>query len=97
MNICLITARINKIPKRVLYNDQYSTQLDVIFPQINKGLSHATATARGEISEQIFELYCLGDYIVIECNLLPLKDSKNRKKLNLNIINVYPACIFINK
>lgn len=97
MNICFITARINKQPKRILSNNKYSTYLNINFPHTQKGLCYATAVARGKIGEDIFELYCLNDYIIIEGILSIAKNSKTIKRLKVNIINVHPAHIFINK
>ena len=97
MNICFITARIIDVPQRLFNNHKYSTLLKVNFPHKRKQLCYATAIVRGKISQDAFDLYFKGDYVIIEGKLLVLNNINSSKNLMINIINIHPAHIIMQK
>ncbi len=97
MNICFITARIIDMPQRLLSNHKYSTLLKISFPHKRKQLCYATAVVHGKISQDAFDLYFKGDYVIIEGKLLILKNVNSSKDLMINIINIHPAHIIMHK
>nr|YP_010728802.1 putative single-stranded DNA binding protein [Lithothamnion corallioides]WEA77127.1 putative single-stranded DNA binding protein [Lithothamnion corallioides] len=97
MNICFITARIIDLPQRLLNNNTYSTLFKISFPHKRKLLCYATAVVYGKISQDAFDLYFKGDYVIIEGKLLISKNINNNKELAINIINIHPAHIIIQR
>nr|AYR06293.1 putative single-stranded DNA binding protein [Renouxia sp.] len=97
MNICLLTARIIESPKRIFRDDQYSTEFKISFPHLKKNLCSTITISKGKISEHIFDLYYLGDYIILEGKLLIRKHPNQKSALVIRITNLHPAHIFINK
>lgn len=97
MNICLLTARIIEPPRRIFRDNQYSTEFRISFPHLKKNLCNTITISRGKISQQILDLYCLGDYIILEGKLLIRKYPSRKFGLVINITNLHPAHIFINR
>ena len=97
MNICLLTARIIESPRRIFHDNQYSTEFRISFPHLRKSLCSTKVISKGKISQQIFDLYYLGDYIILEGRLLIRKYPDQKVQLVIKIINLHPAHIFINK
>nr|YP_010728646.1 putative single-stranded DNA binding protein [Phymatolithon calcareum]WEA76928.1 putative single-stranded DNA binding protein [Phymatolithon calcareum] len=97
MNICFITVRIIEIPKRLLNKSKYSTLLKISFPYKKEQLCYATAIVRGKISEDAFDLYFQGDYVIIEGKLIISENMNKNKNLIINIINIHPAHIIMEK
>lgn len=96
MNICFITARILENPKRILRNNTYCTYFKISFPHKKNLFCYAYAIVHGQMSQNIFDLYIKGDYIIIEGKLLIANILKN-KNLIINIINLHPAHIIMQK
>lgn len=97
MNICFITARIIEMPKRLLNKSKYSTLLELCFPYKKEQLCYATAIIRGKLSEDVFDLYFEGDYVIIEGKLMTPKNLNKGKHLIINTINIHPAHIIMQK
>lgn len=97
MNICFITARIIEMPRRLLNHNKYSTLLKISFPHRRKKFCYTTAVAHGTISQDAFDLYFKGDYIIIEGRLLISKNISNKKNLIINIIKIHPAHIIMQR
>nr|AYR06494.1 putative single-stranded DNA binding protein [Rhodogorgon sp.] len=97
MNICLLTARVIESPKRIFHNNQYLTEFTISFPHLKKKLCCTTVICSGKMSQEAFDLYYLGDYIILEGRLLIKKSPNQKFKLVIKIINLHPAHIFINK
>nr|YP_009541577.1 putative single-stranded DNA binding protein [Synarthrophyton chejuense]AYR05586.1 putative single-stranded DNA binding protein [Synarthrophyton chejuense] len=96
MNTCFITARILNKPQRFLRDGRYITSFYVGFPNKPNLLSFAEAIAYGKISQNIFDLYFKGDYVIIEGKLIIMNTSGD-KNLIINIIKLHPARIILKK
>nr|AYR05890.1 putative single-stranded DNA binding protein [Lithothamnion sp.] len=97
MNICFVTARIIDVPQRLFNDNKYSTLFKISFPHKKNSLSYATAIIYGRTSQDIFDLYFKGDYIIIEGKLFISKNTNNNKELIINVINIHPAHIIMQK
>lgn len=97
MNICFITARIIDVPQRLFKNNRYSTLFKISFPHKKNSLCYATAVIYRRTKQDAFDLYFKGDYIIIEGKLLISKNTKNNIELIINIINIHPAHIIMQK
>lgn len=96
MNICFITARILENPKRVLKNNIYCTYFKISFPHKRKLFCYAYVIVYGQISQNVFDLYIKGDYIIIEGKLL-ISKSMNNTNLIIHVTNLHPAYIIMQK
>nr|YP_009293849.1 putative single-stranded DNA binding protein [Ahnfeltia plicata]AOM65537.1 putative single-stranded DNA binding protein [Ahnfeltia plicata]UAT97257.1 putative single-stranded DNA binding protein [Ahnfeltia plicata]UAT97462.1 putative single-stranded DNA binding protein [Ahnfeltia plicata] len=97
MNICFLTGKIVQSPKQLLYQGNYSTKLSIILPNNKRGLflQYVTGLAKGKVGQDIFELYSLGDYIILEGSL-SLQENKDlnsgfNKSILVNIYRLHPA------
>lgn len=97
MNICFITARITDVPQRLFKDNKYLTMFKISFPHKKNSLCYATAVTHGRTKQDSFDLYFKGDYIIIEGKLLISNNMKNNRELIINIINIHPAHIIMQK
>lgn len=91
MNISLITARIIKNPIRFPNFNHYFTELHVDFLHMRNYFAHAIVLADGIVGQNIFDIYRLGDYIIIEGECVVIEDIKKNAKLIIYVFDVHPA------
>lgn len=91
MNFCFITACIIKKLEKLQYDQNPCIALEIKFPHVKNYCARAFAFAYGEMADHIFEFYMVGDYILIEGEILTLKISKTQDIIYIN--DVQPAVI----
>ena len=91
MNNGLITGRIVKPPIRFSNFNYYVTEIQINFVHITGYFACAIGVAEGKVSKDIFELYCQGDYILIEGEYLVLESQQESTQLIIYILDVQPA------
>lgn len=95
MNTGLITARITQKPVRFSNFDHYFTQINVVFLHTKNYFAHAIALSDGEIGKSIFDIYCRGDYLLLEGEYLSFEDTNYNSRIVIYITEVNPAHLII--
>lgn len=94
LNICILTGRVLKKPRQVLLaSDTTILYTEINFLHYKNYFADIFINARGSAAQDIVEFYTIGDYVVVEGQILTVFDVFINSKEQMYVSDIQPAYI----